>query len=100
MTNTSNGYGNLCEFEDAEFRCRVCGLLYDFKPWGEDGRSPTFYICGCCGVEFGYEDTMAVAARKNRQKWIESGAEWFRPTECPPDWDLEEQLTHIPPKFR
>ena len=35
--------------EDEAYRCRVCGLNQDFKPWGEDGKTPAFEICGCCG---------------------------------------------------
>jgi hypothetical protein len=40
-----------------ETRCRVCGLDQQSPPWGVDGKSPTYAICDCCGVEFGYEDS-------------------------------------------
>ena len=35
--------------------CRVCGAEQPEAPWGDDGETPTYDICNCCGVEFGYE---------------------------------------------
>ena len=47
--------------------CYVCGLNYEnFFPWGPDGQTPSHDICGCCGVEFGYEDTLAVGIKMLR----------------------------------
>jgi hypothetical protein len=83
-----------------EFRCRVCGLELPEKPWGEDGRSPTFNYCPCCGVEFGYGDATLKAVRAHRERWLTSGAHWSEPKERPPDWMLDEQLAHIPLGFR
>ncbi len=34
-------------YKNEAYHCRVCGLKQDFKPWGEDGKTPTFEICGC-----------------------------------------------------
>ena len=32
--------------------CPVCGYpLSDYNPWGDDGKTPTYDICPCCGVE-------------------------------------------------
>ena len=59
--------------------CRVCGLHHDDFPWGEDGNSPSFAICKCCGVEFGYEDITIESASKYRTKWLEGGAVWSSP---------------------
>lgn len=42
--------------KDMSYNCRVCGLDQGFKPWGEDDQTPTFDLCNCCGVQFGYED--------------------------------------------
>lgn len=37
--------------------CHVCGYpLGDYNPWGDDGKTPTYDICPCCGVEWGNED--------------------------------------------
>ncbi len=79
-----------------EIRCHVCGCLLDELPWGEDGCSPTFNICSCCGCEFGYEDCRAIGVRAHRRKWIESGGAWFLPKDRPEDWSMEEQLERIP----
>ena len=39
-----------------EYVCRVCGYINDEITW-EKGIYPTYNICPCCGVEFGYEDS-------------------------------------------
>ena len=39
-----------------KFYCRICGYRLGFEPWGDDGKTPTYEICPCCGVEFGNED--------------------------------------------
>ncbi len=79
--------------------CRVCGLRQDEPPWGEDGKSPTFIICDCCGVEFGYEDTTVRAAKAFRREWLKRGAPWATPLSRPKDWDLRAQLKNIPKDF-
>lgn len=82
------------------FVCRVCGhLTPQFPPWGYDGRTPSFEICDCCGVEFGYEDATLIGSRNYRAKWIEAGAKWFRPKNKPDGWAVEEQLANIPDFF-
>ena len=51
--------------------CRVCGYTDAiFFPWGNDGKTPSFEICKCCNVEFGYEDCQLSSIRKYRQKWL------------------------------
>ena len=40
--------------EANKLACRVCGKVQDDPTWGEDGKTPTFDICDCCGVQFGY----------------------------------------------
>lgn len=84
----------------AETHCRVCGLDQGYPPWGDDGETSSFDICSCCGTEAGYEDNSPAAARMNRQRWLATGAQWFCPAERPADWDLQEQLKHIPPAFQ
>jgi len=77
------------------FACRVCGLEAGDPPWGEDGDSPTFDICDCCGVEFGYGDASAVGIARWRDRWIAAGAQWTRPELRPPGWSLEDQLKRL-----
>jgi hypothetical protein len=79
--------------------CRVCGLDQLEPQWGEDGKSPTFNICFCCGVEFGYEDATLTAIRSYREKWFLAGALWHKPRYKPEGWNLEEQLKDIPAEY-
>lgn len=80
--------------------CRVCGLCSeDFFPWGEDGNTPSFEICFCCGTQFGYEDNNIDAIHAYRGKWIENGAKWHDPKMKPENWSLEEQLENIPKEY-
>lgn len=79
-------------------RCRVCGLLLE-DPWGVDGRTPLYEHCPCCGVEFGYQDATPQGARKFREAWLASGANWDEPSKRPPRWDAIEQLMHLPEGF-
>jgi len=79
--------------------CRICGLAQARAPWGEDGKTPTFEICDCCGVEFGYEDATSKGVREYRKRWLDHGAEWWEPTRRPENWDLSEQLRQVPGDF-
>jgi hypothetical protein len=94
------GFYRMHKNNDTLFNCRVCGLNQDFEPWGEDGESPTFDICGCCGVEFGYGDCNLNAIYASRAKWLENNAAWSCPNEKPPNWSLEEQMKGTPPRFK
>lgn len=85
--------------EDTRNNCRVCGFNQNFEPWGEDGKTPTFDICGCCGVQFGYEDCTVFYVRRFREEWIKNGAEWFSLKEKPKGWSLEEQMKNIPKEY-
>ena len=82
------------------FRCRVCGLRLSEPPWGEDGHSPTYEYCPCCGVEFGYGDATPIAARRWREKWLGGDAAWREPTHRPENWSRDEQLNAVPLAFR
>ena len=82
--------------------CRVCGLYYDDPPWGANGRLPSFDICLCCGVEFGYGDSILEAIRSWRSEWVARGAPWRWPdadTDEPSDRNLVEQMKNIPAEF-
>lgn len=82
-----------------KYNCRVCGLKQLEPPWGEDGLTPTFEICPCCGVEFGYEDNNVLSTRKFRKEWVANGKKWFSLNEKPPDWQFKEQIEQIPEEF-
>lgn len=82
-------------------KCRVCG--YDFInwfPWGETGLDPTFGICPCCGVEFGYEDSSIEGITSHRKRWLSKGAIIFNLSEIKCSFDLEESLKNLPKVFR
>lgn len=80
--------------------CRVCGHIQMDFPWGEDGKSPNYDICDCCGVEFGYGDCSLKAIRAFRQQWLLKGSNWEYPNAKPLNWSLEEQMKHIPQEYR
>lgn len=80
--------------------CRVCGRDFGEPVWGEHGDCPTFFICPCCGVEFGYGDFTSEAIKNWRERWIRSGTKWRDEKDKPADWDLEKQLSQIPKQFR
>ena len=56
--------------------CPVCGYEAAEPPWGEDGRTPTFDYCPCCGVEWGYQDSSPLGIQRFRATWLEAGAPW------------------------
>jgi len=80
--------------------CRVCGLYIEELPWGASGDTPTYEICPCCGVEFGYEDLTVESTKNHRERWLTTGAKWFTPKDKPDGWDLEKQLLQIPYSFK
>ena len=84
---------------DKQYRCRVCGLLCDGNQWGDDGKSPSYDICDCCGVEFGNEDCTLDGIRKYRDDWLKNGAKWFNPKAKPDDWSLQGQMNNIPVEY-
>lgn len=84
----------------AEHHCRICGLYIDNPPWGNDGNCPTYEYCPCCHVEFGNQDYTVESVLAYRSRWIQSGAHWYNKSFKPVDWDLEDQLNHIPQKFK
>lgn len=80
--------------------CRVCGYKLPFLPWGEDGCTPTYEICPCCGVEFGNEDYSENAIQNYRENWISARCPWFNPQKKPLQWSLDEQLKNVPISFK
>lgn len=84
----------------AEHHCRVCGLYHEDSPWGEDEKSPTYEICSCCGVEFGYGDTTLNNVRALRSDWVKGGCGWEESDAKPKDWDATSQMQLIPDLFQ
>jgi hypothetical protein len=82
------------------YRCRVCGLLQEDPPWGLDGVTASFDICGCCGVEFGYEDSTRGSVLRYRASWLASGAKWVDHAGEPDNWNLEDQLRSISDRWQ
>jgi hypothetical protein len=80
--------------------CRVCGKIQGDFPWGDDGQSPTYDICDCCGVEFGYGDCTLKAIRIFRNRWISQGSNWRCPEKKSMNWSLDEQLKNIPEEYK
>jgi hypothetical protein len=79
--------------------CRICGLYYDdYYPWEEDGMTPTYDICHCCGAEFGVEDFYENGKIEYRVQWlknIKNKNKWYFEEYRPHDWDIKEQLENI-----
>jgi len=88
------GYATYLDYSmpNKTYRCPVCGYPeLDTPPYNEQG-SASFYICPCCGIEFGYDDAKT-SYEELRQRWLERGAPWFsRTTAPPPDWSATDQL--------
>lgn len=80
--------------------CRVCGNIQSDPPWGEDGQCPTYAICDCCGVEFGYGDCSLDVIKAFREKWLSKGGEWRYPVKKPLNWSLEQQMENIPSIYK
>jgi hypothetical protein len=77
--------------------CRICCLQQEEPPWGEDGQSPSYDICPCCGAEFGYEDCQLNAIQAYRTEWLKNSDTWFQPKKKPDNWSLKKQLNNIKP---
>ncbi len=86
--------------KDESYHCRICGLEQDFQPWGADGKTPAFELCGCCGVDFGYQDCTPEYVKKFREEWLKKGSKWSNLDEKPTDWALETQMKKIPKEYK
>ena len=79
--------------------CRVCGYDWGEPPWGPGNDAATYWICPCCEVEAGYEDTSPASTRAYRAAWLAKGAPWSDPDETHDGLSTEERLTHVPRGF-
>ena len=75
------------------YPCPVCGFNGLTRP-PED-----YYICPCCGTEFGYDDFADNSSDRSRrwvelrQRWLNRDARWFSSATQPPNgWDPYRQL--------
>lgn len=84
---------------DPTIFCRVCGLKQPYPQYGENGATPTYEHCECCGVEFGYQDCTVSSALKYRQEWINNGKKWDSPKTKPQNWTWGTQRLSIPKAF-
>jgi hypothetical protein len=79
-----------------ETRCRVCGFPQGQAIWDDDGQTPSFATCACCGCTFGRDDTSPATIRAYRAEWRATGAAWFDAAQKPADWQLKDQLARLP----
>ena len=80
--------------------CPICGMGPFPEPVLEDELRTSFWICECCGCEYGYTDHSAY-----REGWLKKmrkmgvKARWSDEKHQTANWDLEEQLAHIDPTW-
>ncbi len=84
---------------DENAYCRVCGYEPADAPWGADGTQPSWAICPCCGVEFGYEDATVVGVTSYRDRWLAVGAPWSGSNTPHDGLGLEERLARVLPRY-
>lgn len=84
------------EYEEYQTHlCRVCGYYSEDPPWGEDGCCPTYEYCPCCGVEWGYQDSLPSSAARFRADWLNRGGVWQDPHVVPDGLTVAERLSRI-----
>ena len=80
--------------------CPICGKGPFPEPVPEDELRASFWICECCGCEYGYTDHPPY-----REWWLKkmrkmgTKARWAEEEYRPADWNLGEQLSHIDPTW-
>ena len=85
----------------SDFACRVCGFLYDEKPWGESGFLRLTIFASAVERNFGYTDVTVDDVIGYRKYWMGRGSTWFRAKiHRPENWNFEEQLKNVPLEFR
>ncbi len=78
------------------YMCLVCGFNLLKEPPYDQGNSPSYEICPCCGFEFGVDGANnQIIFTDFRQAWIKNGAQWFIPKLKPKDWDFKKQLSNL-----
>lgn len=79
--------------------CRVCGYFMEDAPWGEDGLTPTYDICPCCGVEFGNEDYTIESTKRYRYKWLSDSIRFYEADVKPKNWSFLDQYMKVPKSY-
>lgn len=77
--------------------CPVCGFSELLEPpYDNEGGSPSYEICPCCGFEYGFHDmSEGISFEQYRDNWIKSGGSWKDNSKRPSEWSLSEQLLNI-----
>lgn len=75
--------------------CAICGYEPPSPPWGAEGRLPSFDICPCCGVTWGYEDSGVSSIERYRARWLAAGAAWYSTREPADGLATRERLARI-----
>ena len=75
-------------------RCPVCGYDGLEEPAYDEDGVPSFEICPCCGIEFGYEDATK-PHESLREEWIAKGMSWWADDKPPSGWDPTQQLRSL-----
>ena len=71
--------------------CPVCGYGPFEEPFASAEQIRHSYdICDCCGCEYGYDDN-----EQHFNKWVTEGCRWFKPSNRPVNWSLDQQLQNI-----
>jgi hypothetical protein len=77
--------------------CPACGYELGFKPW--NGRRPSEAVCGCCGIQFGYDDADPEGRDGVylawRRQWVTEGMPWWSPNGPTKGWDPVRQLERV-----
>jgi hypothetical protein len=87
---------NLARLYEARI-CPACGYHLNFTPWeGDDFHE---HPCPCCGIMFGFDDLNQHRREQTyllwRERWIESGMQWWSGQPAPDNWDANKQLTFL-----
>jgi hypothetical protein len=75
--------------------CAWCVEGVDNPPWGMSGEDPSYSLCPCCGVEFGYGDASLAGMRRWREQWLQDPG-WQRPLLRPAGWTVNRQIAQLP----
>jgi hypothetical protein len=76
--------------------CCICGCWFEEFPWGEDGKSSSYELCPCFGIQFGKEDITPEYIQQFMDVWKKQGYRWYDKTLKSDSWDLNEQMKKIP----
>lgn len=77
-----------------KLECRICGYKNESYPWGEDGKSPSYQICPCCGSQFGVDDITPENMQKYFEQWKIDQYKWSNAKLKPKNWTIEYQLKY------